>query len=303
MKTNCENYELTLHSEYLGYTLKLFVQTEGGHPVDCYAFDHRKIGELVPEDWTDEYGNAGDGIHWDAPITYADHTEMDWRGKTIRDARELLAAWEREKALQAEDLDPGDDWKAEIRMTVRPWTPETVEGIVEWTDGEELDDVFAAVCAPPTEEEYPPLDGDMFVRVAALIEKEQDMYDQGNFYEAPEKGEFCDTPFCVAGWAAMEARGSDWSVDSPANDEIDRDQVRIAGEALQITADEADRLFANRWPAWWFRAAGCKERIEKRCEYDDGHLIPMYEEAVAVLEWIAKHDRVPPTEAPAGHGR
>lgn len=94
----------------------------------------------------------------------------------------------------------------------------------------------------------------MFNQVADAIESEPQGYNQeyvGRHFPPGWEGKTCstvmnpcETPCCIAGWAAYLADPEGEYGDD--NEVIDRGR-----EALEITEDEAMALFASSWPVHW----------------------------------------------------
>ena len=116
-------------------------------------------------------------------------------------------------------------------------------------------------------------------RVADRIELEPESFDQGLIGRGVRPS--CDTPACVAGWAAFCGRAADgmtvW------------DRAR---RALGIRFSHAEVLFNEFWPgswlAWAQSAAGPRGR-----HWPTGWFRPDAKQAVAVLRAMAADPRAP----------
>ena len=134
---------------------------------------------------------------------------------------------------------------------------------------------------------------EMMLRVAKRIEDDPCSYSQrrvGGPVWTPEEEEWaisdCDTGFCIAGHACIEA-GKDERAGGEGCDDVEMDAEKILG----LEPGESMELFAYQWPAVWFRLAG-RHEVAVGCD-DEALLVPDAEDAVAILRMMAGRNWVP----------
>lgn len=171
----------------------------------------------------------------------------------------------------------------------------------------------------------PTLNAKMFRAIAREIDCSPGDYDQTQPYGAlnmaadpdqpgywnlyapndADDGAECCSACCVAGWAYfMTHAGTETAPDETESPWPDgwETQHAVAKQALGLTDEEAALLFCSYWPTEWYPAAGLEltaddlEEIEERIERGfSAKKQPEPEEAIAILEWIADHGKLPPT--------
>ena len=125
-------------------------------------------------------------------------------------------------------------------------------------------------------------------RVAQRIRLQPERYAQGLYGSEPGNGfaSGCGGAACVAGWAVALSG-------EPLSRHGVWDQAK---ELLDLTGDEAFRLFCESWPVEWVREVDPTARPYPAMErtWLSGGVIPAADVAAAVLELMAADGRVWP---------
>ena len=125
----------------------------------------------------------------------------------------------------------------------------------------------------------------MLREVLEAIEEDPEIFNQSNWGENDPHAEDdpgrCETPCCIAGLVARIGGGM--CSDGPT---IRREAALL----LDLTNEEADRLFSEAWPIRWFRRAGVE--IEDHGDCTGSRVLPEALEAIPVLRGMLEEGQV-----------